>query len=122
MTDSPKDVFVFGSDLAGRHDHGDALVALRKHGAVYGRAVGLQGRSYALPVRDEQGRLLPLPILERYVRAFLTFAAAHRELSFHVTRVGCGREGYHDEQIAPLFAKAPPNCHLPKPWLRRLGR
>lgn len=54
-----KTVYVFGSDLAGRHIRGTALIALREHGAVYGEAVGLQGRSYAIPVRDEQGSPFP---------------------------------------------------------------
>lgn len=121
-TETKNDIFVFGSDLAGKHVSGDALNALRQHGALYGRAVGLQGHSYALPVRDEQGRLLPLPIINRYAAAFVQFATIHRELTFHVTRIGCGRDDYRDEQIAPFFAGAPPNCHLPKPWQRVLRR
>ncbi len=117
----PRDVFVFGSDLAGRHRSGDALTALREYGAVYGRPVGLQGRSYAVPVRDEQEKLLPIPAIARYVQAFLRFAATHRELTFHVMRIGCGRDAYRDAQIAPLFAHAPDNCRLPRSWQRYLG-
>lgn len=109
-------VYVFGSDLGGRHTHGTALVALREHGAVYGAAVGLQGRSYALPVRDEQGEKLPLTMIKRYVEAFLRFAGNHRELTFHVTRIGCERGAYSEREIAPLFAQAPPNCQLPRKW------
>jgi hypothetical protein len=116
------DVFVFGADLAGRHREGDALKALRRHGAVYGRGVGLQGRSYAVPVRDEHDRLLPLPVIARYVQAFLRFAAIHAHATFHVSRVGCGRDAYRDEQIAPLFAGAPGNCRLPRGWERYLRR
>jgi hypothetical protein len=115
---APKEIFVFGSDLAGRHTSGDALTALRKHGAIYGHAVGIQGRSYAIPVRDENGRLLPVAMIARYVQAFLRFAATHKDLRFYVTRIGCGRDAHHDEQIAPLFAKAPSNCRLPPRWGR----
>lgn len=114
------EVFVFGSDLAGRHNSGDALEALREHGAVYGRGVGLQGRSYAIPVRDEQGRLLPVPMIDRYTQAFLRFAATHRELSFQVTRVGCGRDAHRDEDIAPLFLRVPENVRLPSRWRKYL--
>lgn len=116
------DVFVFGSDLAGRHREGDALMALRRHGAVYGRGVGLQGRSYAIPVRDEQDRLLPVAMIARYVQAFLRFAAIHPAMIFHVSRVGCGRAAHRDEEIAPLFAGAGPNCRLPKGWARYLPK
>lgn len=119
--DPPEHVFVFGSDLAGRHREGDALVALRRHGAIYGRGVGPQGHSYALPVRDEQDRLLPVAVIARYVQAFLRFAATHPRATFHVSRIGCGRDAYRDEQIAPLFKGAPPNCRLPAGWKRYLG-
>lgn len=112
---------MFGSDLSGRHSGGDALTALREHGAVYGRAVGLQGSSYAIPIRNEQGGVLPVPVIARYVEAFLRFAAIYRQTIFHVTRLACGRGAYRDEQIAPLFAGAPPNCRLPKGWQRYLG-
>lgn len=117
-TERPE-VLVFGSNLAGRHTGGEALTALRKYGAAYGRAVGLQGRSYAIPVRDEQDKPLPIPLIERYVGAFLRFAATHRELDFRVTRIGVERGGYRDDQVAPLFAHASPNCRLPAAWRER---
>lgn len=122
FADPPQHVFVFGSDLAGRHREGDALTALRRHGAIYGRGVGPQGGSYALPVRDEQDRLLPLAVIARYVQAFLRFAATHPDAIFHVSRIGCGRGAYRDEQIAPLFQGTPPNCRLPAGWKRYFGR
>lgn len=121
IADPARDVFVFGSDLAGRHAGGDALRALRHYGAIYGCGVGLQGRSYAIPVRDEHGKLMPIAVIARYVKAFLRFAAIHREMTFHVSRIGCGRGGYRDDEIAPLFAGAPPNCRLPKGWERFAG-
>jgi len=46
------EVLIFVSDLAGRHSSGDARTALRQHGAVHAHAGGMQGRSYAIPVRD----------------------------------------------------------------------
>jgi hypothetical protein len=120
--DPVRDMFVFGSDLAGHHTVGDALIALRRHGAVYGRAVGLEGRSYAIPVRDEQGKIMPVAVIARYVSAFLRFAAIHRELTFHVSRIGCEPGGYRDDEIAPLFKGAPPNCDLPRGWTRLIER
>ncbi len=111
-------IFVFGSNLSGQHTAGDALIALRRHGAIYGRSVGLQGNSYAIPVRDENNKLLPVPIIGRYVQAFLRFAAIHRELTFDITPIACRSEEYRDDQIAPLFAQATPNCRLPRKWKR----
>jgi hypothetical protein len=42
-------VFVFGSNLAGRHGKGAALWARQHRGAIYGQGIGLQGNSYAIP-------------------------------------------------------------------------
>ena len=46
-------IFVFGSNLAGRHGAGAALYAARKYGAKYGVGVGRTGDAYALPTKDE---------------------------------------------------------------------
>ena len=88
--DSAKEVFVFGSDLAGRHSGGEGLAALRRHGAVYGRGVELQERSYSIPVRDEQGKLMSAAVIARYANAFLRFAAIHREMTFDVSAWAAG--------------------------------
>lgn len=109
-------VFVFGSNLAGRHGKGAALAARREHGAVYGVGIGRTGNAYALPTKDASIRTLPLETIARYVGDFLEYARAHPDLSFQVTRIGCGLAGYREEAIAPLFADAPANCLLPEGW------
>jgi hypothetical protein len=114
-------IFVFGSNLAGRHGKGAALDALRLHGAVYGAGEGPAGNSYAIPTKDEQLRTLPLDVIDGYVAKFIMYAMVHPELEFHVTRVGCGLAGYTDEQIAPMFREAPSNCRLPLEWLTVLA-
>ena len=73
-------------------------------------------------VWDEQGKLLPVPIIARYVQAFIRFAETHREVKFRLTRIACGRDAHRDDQIAPLFASAPANCYLPKKWQLLLKR
>jgi hypothetical protein len=109
-------IFVFGSNLSGRHGKGAALYAREHHGAVYGKGVGLQGKSYAIPTKDHALRAMPLDQIAHYVRQFIEFANEHAELTFEVTRVGCGLAGYSDKQMAPLFERAPQNCHLPEEW------
>lgn len=110
------DIFVFGSNLAGRHGKGAALCARQQHGAVYGVGVGRTGNAYAIPTKDEGLRTLPVESIRAYVNDFLTYAALHPDLSFTVTRIGCGLAGYMDADIAPLFKDAPPNCILPTGW------
>jgi hypothetical protein len=106
-------VFVFGSNLAGRHGKGAALFARQNHGAIYGQGTGLQGQSYAIPTKDENIRTLPLDRIKPYVDEFIAFATAHPEMTFQVTAIGCGLAGYKPAQIAPMFADAPSNCQLP---------
>jgi len=109
-------IFVFGSNLAGRHGKGAALEAVRKHGAVYGKGEGRQGESYAIPTKDRTLHPLPLEIIAGHVARFLRYAKEHPGTDFLVTRIGCGLARYSDEQIAPMFNNAPQNCKLPDGW------
>ena len=111
----PDEVFVFGSNLAGSHGGGAAYVAWRKFGAVMGQGVGLQGQSYGIPTM--QGGV---ETIKPYVDEFIAFAAAHPELFFYVTRIGCGIAGFRDDEIAPLFAGARPleNVCLPTTFVK----
>jgi len=66
-------VFVFGSNLAGRHGKGAALYARQRRGAIYGQGeglLGLQGRSYAIPTKDAMIRTLPLAAIASHVARF----------------------------------------------------
>lgn len=111
-----KSIFVFGSNLAGRHGRGAAKFALENCGAIYGEGAGRQGRSYAIPTKDLSIKSLPLTAIERHVSIFLDHAKAHPEQLFFVTEVGCGLAGYTKEDIAPMFAIAPANCILSSKW------
>ncbi len=109
-------IFVFGSNLAGRHGKGAALTARQQYGAIYGQGIGLQGKSYAIPTKDEHLRVLPLHTIAAHVRHFLSFARSHPQLRFALTPIGCGLAGYKEHQIAPLFADAPLNVIKPQGW------
>ena len=95
------EIFVFGSNLAGMHGGGAARAAVRHFGAIMGQGVGLQGRSYAIPTM--QGGV---ETIRPYVDEFITFAKEHKELTFLVTRIGCGIAGFTPAEIAPLFKDA----------------
>ena len=113
----PGEIFVFGSNLEGMHGGGAARTAVERFGAMIGQGVGLQGQSYAIPTM--QGGV---ETIRPYVDEFLRFADCHRELTFLVTRIGCGIAGFRDEEIAPLFARAIhlPNIHLPLSFWKEL--
>lgn len=112
-------IFVFGSNLAGRHGAGAALFAQQHHGAVYGKGVGPQGNAYAIPTKDGSLKTLPLEKIRHYVEGFIVYAKLYPTLRFQVTRVGCGLAGYKDSDIAPLFKGVPPNCEMPTEWVGR---
>ena len=109
-------IFVFGSNLAGRHGKGAAKTAREIHGAIYGQGVGRQGNSYAIPTKDTNIQTLPLSTIRSYVNEFIEYASRHPEDQFYVTRVGCGLAGYKEEHISPFFRDAPDNCELPEGW------
>ena len=116
----PNTIFVFGSNLAGIHGAGAALVARKLFSAAMGTSTGRNGRAYAIPTKDENMYPLPLDTVGLHVRRFIDYTAAHPDLQFFVTRVGCGLAGGKDSDIAPLFADAL-NCSFPLPWKTYLG-
>ena len=95
------EVFVFGSNKEGMHGGGAARIAYKEFGARWGEGVGMTGRCYAIPTMDGS-----LDIIRKHVDDFTEYAAAHPELTFLVTRIGCGIAGWRDSEIAPLFGKA----------------
>lgn len=86
-------------------------MAYGKFGAIWGKGVGLQGQSYAIPTM--QGGV---ETIRPYVDEFIAFAKEHKELTFLVTLIGCGIAGFKAEDIAPLFkdAIAEDNIVLPE--------
>lgn len=76
------DVFVFGSNLAGRHGKGAAKFARDHHGAIYGVGYGRQGNSFAIPTKAGDLSVLSLMEIERYIAMFIDYADDHPELTF----------------------------------------
>lgn len=113
----PRDIFVFGSNLAGRHHGGAARAAVNRFGAIMGQGEGLQGRSYAIPTM--QGGV---HTIKPYVDRFIEFAKKEQALTFYVTKIGCGIAGFHISEIAPLFKEAlgVKNIRLPKEFVETL--
>ena len=113
-------IFVFGSNLAGRHGRGAALVAARQHGAIYGQGEGRMGNAYALPTKNHRIQTMPVNQIEEHVRRFLTYAEAHPDEEFQVTQIGTGLAGLPKHVMARMFLSGPPNLLFDlawKPWL-----
>ena len=106
-------IFVFGSNLAGRHGAGAAKWALENKGAIYGRGVGMQGDSYGIPTKDENIQTLSLDRIKIFVNYFIEYAKNHPHLKFQLTPIGCGLAGYKPFQIGPMFKGVSENVIVP---------
>jgi hypothetical protein len=109
-------IFVFGSNLAGRHGKGAALDAVAHFGAKYREGVGRTGNAYAIPTKDFSIQRLHLKLIEEYVKKFIEYSSALNTRCFFLTRIGCGLAGYKDAQIAPMFKGIPANVISPEEW------
>jgi hypothetical protein len=117
------EVFVFGSNLGGRHGKGAAKTAL-SWGAKYGQAAGLQGKTYGIPTKDASvRRVLTILEIKPFVDDFILFAKNNPQLEFLVTEIGCGLSNYKPKDIAPLFKGATDikNIHLPSRFWHKIN-
>ena len=117
------EVFVFGSNLSGRHGKGAAKTALG-WGAKWGQAAGIQGKTYGIPTKDAAiRRTLTIKEINPFVDDFIDWAKYHTGNTFYVTEIGCGLAGYKPKDIAPLFAGCVNlvNVKLPQRFWHKLG-
>lgn len=94
-------IMVFGSNEAGRHGKGAALVAHHRFEAAMGVGQGLTGNAWALPTKDATLKTLPLGRIQEEAQELLHYARLAPNFHFMLSRVGCGLARYTDEQIAP---------------------
>ena len=113
-------VFVFGSNYAGRHGAGAALFASKVLGYPRSKAMGFyespNGKAYALPTKDFHLRPLQLIEIADHVSYFKEFASKDINNIFYITRIGCGLAGYRDYQVSPMFYGSTKNCIFPIEW------
>jgi len=96
------EIFVFGSNTAGKHGKGAAKQALT-WGAKWNQGNGLQGKTYGIPTKDSNIRTLPIDKIKPFVEQFIQFTKDNPTMIFLVTEIGCGLAGYKPKDIAPLF-------------------
>jgi hypothetical protein len=97
------EIFVFGSNEAGIHGAGAARIAFLKFGAEMGLGNGLSGNSYAIPTKDRNVETLPLDKVKNYIDEFIGFVLKHQNLTFYLTKIGCGLAGFTIEEIKNIF-------------------
>jgi hypothetical protein len=112
-------IFVFGSNLAGRHGAGAALYAHKHRGAACGVGEGLTGQSYALPTVDADIRPLPFADVDAAIGRFCAFAGSRHDLDFELTPVGCGLAGHRFADVWASLRRhgLPRNVRLSSTWI-----
>lgn len=99
------EVFVFGSNRNGNHYGGAARIAYERFGAEWGVGEGHTGQSYALPTLDENmERVTEDELIDSFAK-LIAYADDNRQLTFLVTKVGCGIAGWDIEDVKHCFWK-----------------
>lgn len=105
-------VFVFGSNVEGRHGRGAAKQAL-KFGAQYGVSSGHVGQTYAIVTKDlRKGYTVGLGKIERQLIVLKRYAELCPELEFLLTPVGTGLAGFSLETLESILPEMPDNVIL----------
>lgn len=114
----PNEIIVFGSNGSGRHDGGLAKICKDKFGAIYGQSYGLQGQSFGINTMDGDQKMA----LD--VNGFIGFAKQNSNLTFLLTKIGCGIAGFTEQDIAPMLYEAIKleNIHLPESFWKILNQ
>jgi hypothetical protein len=109
-------IFVFGSNMAGKHLGGAAKLALDEFGAMEGHGEGLQpyGESYAFPTLNADFSRRTVSKLTTSRNTLYLVAIQYPDKVFYLTRVGLGIAGFSLEEIAPLFQVKLSNFIYPK--------
>lgn len=122
-------IFVFGSNLEGRHGLGAAKVAREKFGAIYGQSEGLQGNAYAIPTKDlrvTENKGYRSVSKEDIIKSIRTMYKSAEE-NFTKTYMVAYRNapdkftlnGYRGKEMISMFIKAgsiPHNVHFSSEW------
>ncbi len=114
----PNEVFVFGSNVAGRHGGGAAHVAWERFGAATGIGEGLVGQSYAFPTIGNDLEMRPVHESMMWESAYRLKRTAQSlpAITFYLTKVGCGIAGFDEDYMKQFFRDMPDNVIKPEGW------
>lgn len=104
-------VFVFGSNIQGRHGAGTARIAYDRYGAIYGDGFGHHGQSYAIATvdmaRSNRPSVSSLFVIDQIVD-FYEYADHKKNLDFFVayTTKGPFLSGFTLDELVSMFKAA----------------
>jgi len=102
-------IFVFGSNTQGRHGKGSALTAKIYFGAIYGKARGRQGQSYAIVTKDLTKKIhpsIPRQVVVDQICILYDYALNNPKLQFYVAYNGISKNlnGYSNQEMVEMFS------------------
>lgn len=110
------EIAVFGANNLGSHYGGFARYCMDNFGAVMGQPIGLQGDCYAIITTSFNEQPVTEQFIKHQIETLYHFAETRPDLTFLMTKIGCGIAGYSVEVISTMFANLPnkKNIILPK--------
>lgn len=116
-------IFVFGSNQFSIHGSGSAKTAVDYFGAIYKDVpMGLCGQSYGIITKSFNDVPVNLEFINLQIKTLYCFAMLRPELTFFVTKIGCGLANFTIEEIAAIFTSIPikpTNIILPKEFSKQ---
>tara|TARA_R110000772_G_scaffold16719_2_gene47237 strand:+ start:79 stop:423 length:345 start_codon:yes stop_codon:yes gene_type:complete len=111
-------IFVFGSNLAGRHVKGAAKHAAWDYGAQQGIGEGITGLSYAIPTKGMHLEPLPFHEVDAAICRFLDYAKSHHG-AYLLTPISTGLAGHSKRRVWSVLAREglPSNVYLTSTWV-----
>lgn len=111
-------IFVYGSNQFNIAGAGSAKTAVDKFGAIYKDCpMGLCGQSYGIITKSFNDIPVSLEFITYQIQALYYFSLLRPELTFYVTKIGCGLAGFETEEISNIFKTCipftPTNIILP---------
>ncbi|MCF7843882.1 hypothetical protein K9M47_03215 [Candidatus Gracilibacteria bacterium] len=98
-------IFVFGSNMAGKHLGGSARQAVESFGAIENQGQGLQGQSYAIATLDENFKKVSLSFIQQQLYTLSEEAKQNPDKEYLLTPIGTGIAGFTLEEIKEILPK-----------------
>lgn len=118
------EIFVFSSNLLGKHIGGTARIAKEKFGAQEGVSEGITGQCYAIPTLDEDFSRVSLLDLTVSMTLFLQHVKLYKDrYTYYLTKIGRSIVGWSVYDIREVFQTClkrifngvvPENLYIPK--------
>lgn len=96
-------ILVWGSNQYGWNGAGAAADAVKYFGAKNGCPIGLVGQSYGVITKSFNDVSVTVADIYSQIEVLYSFAKLRPDLTFWVTKIGCGLAGFEIHEVTGLF-------------------